>query len=746
MLPRAVPCARVFQYRYPILLSNKDFGDHLRQTSDHLTQQLTELVLSVEYRPIIFLVHGYGGLIVLKTLVSQPISVRTIALGCFAVPFRIFQRCSALPGTPSAADTPVIALLANLLSDFRRAPNSSNIAIRCFYETRPEGDERQVVPLPAASLADENAGPSVLALNSDHRHINKFISPTDPNFELVCDVLDGWMYRAYPPILTQAVIRGEESTALELIKEHKRSLATNERITPALEAAVSHGRERILRELLMYSINVNAPINNDRETVLMLAARTHLEDSAEIVRMLLEKGADVTIESAKNQTALSIAEAEPEDTRSRAIIQLLRDLPPIRGPALRVQLAVGQRLEIPTLMVDDFGALNDIRARIADVYEVGGRERTFLRHSSVQNLIYDRKYGPRYMMNRAISRWSGPGVRKFRWMHLPANNITWVKDLVTRSYQERPTPRGNVDEARFYEACSHVIDRRYWEAQVSMSPIVDLAHLRFLTPQAMEIASLVEGLSTKEATTTGIIVFLPYLHYEQTDERIKMGQAMKRVRKVHTQRPLHVDELNPDQKLLWAYLREDMPLHCRRTLDQFYYDALDSDRTTSKASGATARNTDQVVQRYMEKRWPGEPSNMLMVDQLWMVLLFDNGPSSTVEDQPQSQSHNETLITSFPQRWNRLDTTESNSIRDADLAGMIATQLSNENRAPMESAWDMFFLVLDTCTGFLYDEAVHRNERLRFFDFFASRLQEIVRAFSAEKAFRANTLPGECGV
>lgn len=57
---------------------------------------------------------------------------------------------------------------------------------------------------------------------------------------------------------------------------------------------------------------------------------------------------------------------------------------------------------------------------------------------------------------------------------------------------------------------------------------------------------------------------------------------------------------------------------------------------------------------------------------------------------------------------------------------MISKELSNENRAPLTSTYDMMFLILEICTGVFYDAAVRKNEKLRFFEFFERRIQAVV--------------------
>lgn len=75
---------------------------------------------------------------------------------------------------------------------------------------------------------------------------------------------------------------------------------------------------------------------------------------------------------------------------------------------------------------------------------------------------------------------------------------------------------------------------------------------------------------------------------------------------------------SPDEKLILAYMFDDIPLHFRRTLDQYYYYTLPT---------TEARDTDQVISRYFEKTWPEDENLVLMVDQLWLWIL-DEGINS----------------------------------------------------------------------------------------------------------------------
>lgn len=639
----------------------------------------------------------------LNILHSDDIGSRTVGIACFAVPFRVIQRCPALPGspTPSSATTgrpPTIAdTLSSLLHDFRSSPNGKRIIVRCFYELEGSGEDGIIVPRKAATIEESNLGqnaPGTFALKTNHYNINKFRMADDPNFELVCDVMQGFADRAYPDIIAQAITKGDDEQVNALIDLHPTSIATNDKIGDALAAAVTKGRLNALRMLVAHGVNVNAFLNHDKDTALHLAVRSRNEDREEVVRFLLEKGSDVAMKNTSGKTALDLA----KEMHLPAIRQLLEDRPLITGPLLRRTSPEQRHLLDPKLTLNDFGASLRVHARVADIYEIEGREKAFLRTPNVNALIYTQ--GPRHLMNRALSRWSGPGPRRFRWLHLPANNLTWLKHLILRTYCERPTDDDRNAED-WFEKCHFVLDRTYWESQVNVSPISKLAHIRYMKPQCRKLESVIKYPSQD------LILFMPYLHYEKATPRQDMADTVKEVRKTNTRRlPPNPDSLTPDQKLVWSYLWGDMPLHIRRTLDQFYYDALDSD--TPQREGVEPRNQDQVVYRFMMKEWKDEDPYVLMVDQLWMVMLEDD-----------------TLITSFPQRWGQTDSVDYNAVKEADIAGLIEKELSNENRAPLESTYDMMFLVLDICTGILYDRAIQRNEKLRFLEFFERRVQDV---------------------
>jgi hypothetical protein len=101
-------------------------------------------------------------------------------------------------------------------------------------------------------------------------------------------------------------------------------------------------------------------------------------------------------------------------------------------------------------------------------------------------------------------------------------------------------------------------------------------------------------------------------YYSAIDsERRDKNHGTNRHRRHHldAEEPEPPSDMLRDEKLIHAYLLDASPLHPRRTLDQYYYAAGDTEE----------RDQDQVVYRYCKKK-EIEP-RVFMVDQLWLWIL-----------------------------------------------------------------------------------------------------------------------------
>lgn len=84
-----------------------------------------------------------------------------------------------------------------------------------------------------------------------------------------------------------------------------------------------------------------------------------------------------------------------------------------------------------------------------------------------------------------------------------------------------------------------------------------------------------------------------------------------------------------------------LPLNCRKTLSEFYY-------------GTMPQAPKQIVTRHFKEFWPDEDPLALMVDQLWMLVLFDGKWYSSIVTSIDTQlwlPRNDNHIFSVPTVW-----------------------------------------------------------------------------------------------
>jgi hypothetical protein len=392
-------------------------------------------------RPLILIGHGYGGLVAMKTLIlNAAIRDRCIGIICLGSPFRPVDVenniASTLPIMPEESLNyqnmlDEFEVLLELLAEWRTTPGAQTVPVRCFYETEPSRDRNNVmrftVPKQAAVLNDLNAMSFALD-DVDHQSMNKFKGQDDHNYELMVDVLQGLVNNAYPALLIQAIRHHNVDYATKIVDLHKSSFATNESLNSALIEAVEIGEEQILQQILNANVRVNSILDrHSQESLLFFAVRSMSNKKLEIVRRLLEKGADVSMLNHNGKSPITVA----EEVGDEAVVHLLELRPLLLGPVVKRQKY--DWIGAPRMKMNDFGCTKNIYAKIADVYEIQGEERTYLRNPSVHDLIYE--HGPRHLMNRERAKDVESGPRKFRWIHLPANNVSVSPVEVDANYR-----------------------------------------------------------------------------------------------------------------------------------------------------------------------------------------------------------------------------------------------------------------------------------------------------------------------
>jgi hypothetical protein len=544
--------------RRPAVEDPEKLTEFITQASAEFLVLFNLPAYSVQYRPMVFIGVREGALVVRKALFdSEPLRSRTTGTAFLSAP----------------NDLPMLKEWS-VKSHIKRAVMQL--------------DETGILPLPS--------DPRWLKLRAFLRY-NFNISSVD--------------------ILIQAIINNDY-TLLRVPAKYGIDLSKEAKSPSALFEAAKLGRQDYVRMLLESRVDPNSPVPGQEWTPLMIAAN---QGNSGVVQLLLRNGADMTIKTTTDRkTALDVA--------ADHVKKLLETRQAVEGPSLKPKATVRRRRE--PVKLNDPDVSSEFYGKIVDFYHILVDGEPTEQHVPENKTVYDIVYGlgPRQLMADVSIKKKDLGTYQFRWIHLPANNLQWMENLVDKVLTGE-IPLEDDGSQYVSSRTSDIMDESNWIGQQDVSPVRTLEHLRFLKPQAR---TLNQDGKRKDYETDrrelDTFLFMPYLHYETNRNRETMADLIQKAgakaRKTKERRMSMVTKLTDpsftilgrDGKLISAHLHDTLPVHCRRTLDQYYYSTIHTD----------FRDKDQVVMRYMVDEWPSSDPNVIMVDQLWMVILADRTP------------------------------------------------------------------------------------------------------------------------
>jgi hypothetical protein len=229
--------------------------------------------------------------------------------------------------------------------------------------------------------------------------------------------------------LLRAAHHGHERV-VQLLLEKGAPIDTQNRdgMTP-LYAAAQNGHEAVVRLLLEKGADVEAKDSNGRTALFVAAHKGH----EAVVRLVLEKGADVETKDTLGRTALST-------TKETAVQLLLENPPAVEGPSDTPESKAGIPPLIPPASKIERSVCKIFRVPIVDFYVREGRSYSLRRAMfNVNEVIYDQ--GPKDIMSKAAEQEMSKAAeqekpplekkyRLFRWIHLPANNVSQLSNNI----------------------------------------------------------------------------------------------------------------------------------------------------------------------------------------------------------------------------------------------------------------------------------------------------------------------------
>ncbi|KAK4224297.1 hypothetical protein QBC38DRAFT_24204 [Podospora fimiseda] len=729
-----------------------DYDNRLQEIAESLLDKLMELRTGEQEArtPLILIGAGFGCLVIQKlvALVTAGNLLNVIAGTLFFdVPVPIIPEetrndtsssPTLFPPSPNANSRWVKAMLGTavpklidsgaLWESFRSVAAERDLSVCWFY--------RVTAGKPINPYADNVTFVALQAVSSKLARIHgRFLGPQDPNYIRVVGRIQASLLfkvaadRELEHLLIDLIDRNLDGIYSPSIQDHRgqcplhraaffgNDLAVTLLVSayPLLTTAHDHTGLTPLHSVILGAIKAN-PEEQDRE-----AYKTIIE---KLLGTMAELG---EMDDPKDNDSKSPWDYVQDDCH--LWIRWLREPSNLLTGARAEQDEKLSPLEIP--MGGKLDVCRKSEAFLVQFYIAKNNSTDYLdrQRSTIYRLIYDPKYGADNLFRRNKRNTDVEKRATCRWIHIPANNEEWVRDLFTQLRRIDKSMSGKRHEGtNYYDRYlnagaerykqTHEIDPAANESSQPASPN-PLSSSRATTfhqysfgnpntpksPKSGEVdffrhghqrthsGSFTQAPSSSSADVASvkkgaIALFMPILGFEEHQHRIKLRSVMRRPGGTHGKEEPTV--------LIQSYFGDDKaPLHCRRTLDQFTYHMLDDtvkrdntqvifkwatkveEQRATRSAKSFRLDSDPLPQN-VSSGVTGQTYPVLMIDQLWLWVLEEE----------------ETVITSFPNTW------EPNS--EYNLIRCLRQDLQNNDSRPLiESGLDLANLIIKSSVDFI---------------------------------------------
>ncbi|OAP61529.1 hypothetical protein AYL99_03732 [Fonsecaea erecta] len=219
---------------------------------------------------------------------------------------------------------------------------------------------------------------------------------------------------------------GKQEELVKMLAERlvgdKGNMLSKEDGLKALTTAARRGYNTIAQDLLQRMSDPPDPdVETNKWTPLHWAVHY---DNTDVVKEMLLNGANPEEKIDNGTSALELARKMHKE-----LIERLFDSP-LRAPRKVAPLSFPDTPE----QGPELDVCEAFTANIVDFYLSEGIDTTSEQQKSVYDIVYGR--GPEKIMSDHLRVWGMKQVQlRFRWIHLPANNWHWLKDLVQKIYK-----------------------------------------------------------------------------------------------------------------------------------------------------------------------------------------------------------------------------------------------------------------------------------------------------------------------
>ncbi|KAE8321654.1 hypothetical protein BDV39DRAFT_210507 [Aspergillus sergii] len=207
-LPNQLPRARIMLFGYNSNVSIESSSAGVREQARNLLIQLGLERKTCEYRPILFIAHSLGGIVVKESLVQARLGISYETIGASTIGIAFFgtpHQGSRLAPIGDVFAKIVRAILRHPRNTFMNALKSDDLYAReissnfqqlfekyrylNFCETLPLKNFGLIVEMRSATLGLPDSRETVVALDADHESICRFASEDDDDYRRVSSLI-----------------------------------------------------------------------------------------------------------------------------------------------------------------------------------------------------------------------------------------------------------------------------------------------------------------------------------------------------------------------------------------------------------------------------------------------------------------------------------------------------------------------------------------------------------------------------